>query len=368
MELLFFGFLENMALIIALLYLGLKVKEFILKKVINPLRLLWLSSIFIGFLSVSIMFHPIEFKGMRIDLREVPLFFITYIGGWKLGILSAVFPGIYRFSFGGSTVWQGIFQTIILPVIVGGLFHKKKAFLPPYTIINMKHMAISFVIFQVIKSLLMFFSTPATISFILIMFLFSFIALIGIGLMTNDFNQKAITREKYEFLSNHDPMTHLPNIRYFKEKVQRFLTKKTPLAIAMVDVDYFKVYNDTHGHQAGDEILWNIGQLLQESVRKEDWIARYGGEEFIICYKNVADAAEAADIAERFQHKVKKHVFYGEETQPGGELTISIGISFFTGRESMEELIGEADEALYQSKQKGRNQITIYQESKKQTN
>lgn len=368
MGLLFFYFLENMALIIALLYLGLKVKEVIVEKMKNPLQLLWLSSVFIGFLSVSIMFYPIEFEGMRIDLREVPLFFITYIGGWKLGVISAVFPGIFRFSIGDPSVWLGIFQTIVLPVVMGELFHKKKAFIPPYTIINMKHMILGFVVFQLIKSLLMFFATPATISMVLIMFLFSFIALTGMGLMWNDFNQKAISREKYEFLSNRDPMTHLPNIRYFKEQVQRFLFKKTPIAIAMVDVDYFKVYNDTHGHQAGDEVLRNVGKLLEKSVRKEDLIARYGGEEFIISYKNVANAAKATDIAERFRQKVEEHIFHGEETQPGGKLTVSIGISFFSEEKTFDELIGEADRALYRSKQRGRNQTTIFQESKEQTN
>jgi diguanylate cyclase len=161
------------------------------------------------------MYYPLEHEGMRLDLRDVPLFFISFIGGWKLGILSAILPGFFRFSLGGPTVIQGITQGILLPVLMGALFHNKKAFNPPYTIVNIKHMIIGFVVFQTIKSVLMLWTTPVTFSITILMFFFSIIAVLGIGLMLNDFNRSFISRRQLEFHSNHDPLTHLPNIRYF---------------------------------------------------------------------------------------------------------------------------------------------------------
>lgn len=78
-------------------------------------------------------------------------------------------------------------------------------------------------------------------------------------------------------------MNHLPNMRFFKSHVVELIQKQTPLAIIMLNVDYFKVYNDTHGHQKGDAVLRSIAQILKDSTREEDFVARYGGEEFIVC-------------------------------------------------------------------------------------
>ncbi|MGJ9386048.1 diguanylate cyclase [Salipaludibacillus sp. CF4.18] len=359
----FFFFLENMALIIALMFLGLKLKEFILQKIDNPLRYMWLSALFIGFLSFSIMFHPLLLEGMRLDLREVPLFFISYLGGWKLGVLSAILPGIFRFSLGGPTLIEGIVQGILLPVLIGALFHNKKVLNHPYTIINIKHMIIGFIVFEVIKTGLMLWTTPITFSITIAMFFFATVAILGIGLMLNDFNRNAMSRKELEFLSNYDSMTHLPNIRYFKNEVHKLISHKVPISICMFDVDYFKHYNDTNGHPAGDEVLRIIGQLLKESVEKGDMIARYGGEEFIICYSNVTSAEDVTATAETFRKKVEEYIFENEETQPNVDVTISIGVTIPSQNKTLDELIGQADKALYQSKQKGRNQVTIFKSS-----
>ena len=358
-EILFF-FLENMGLIIALMFLFLKIEEIILLKAKNPLRFLWVSSLFIGFLSTSVMYYPLLHEGMRLDLREVPLFFISYIGGWKLGVFSAILPGVFRFFLGGPTVIQGTIQVILLPVLIGALFHNKKAFNPPRTIINIKHMLKGFVVFEAIKSVLMLWTTPVTLSITLAMVFFATVAILGIGLMLNDFNRNAISRKELEFYSNYDPMTYLPNVRYFKKEVQTLISQKVPIAISMFDVDYFKNYNDSNGHPAGDEALRIIGQLLKDNVRKGDIVARYGGEEFIVCYLNASNPEEVATIAERFRKKVEDFIVEGEETQPGGKLTVSIGISLLSRNKTLDNLIREADKALYESKQHGRNQITLF--------
>jgi diguanylate cyclase (GGDEF)-like protein len=108
------------------------------------------------------------------------------------------------------------------------------------------------------------------------------------------------------------------------------------------------------------EALRIIGQLLKDNVRKGDIVARYGGEEFIVCYLNAYNPAEVAAIAERFRKKVEDYIVEVEETQPGGKLTVSMGISLLSRNKTLDDLIREANKGLYESKHHGRNQITLF--------
>ncbi|MCJ1909740.1 GGDEF domain-containing protein [Planococcus ruber] len=360
-DLLFF-FLENMALIIALMYLALKLKETLLVEWKSSTQFLWLSSAFFSFLSFSVMHNPFIHEGMRLDLREVPIFFISYIGGWPFGILSAIVPGIFRASLGGPTVVEGILQSLILPIIIGALFREKVPFNHLFIIINIKRMLTGFVVFEFIKSIWMIATTPATLFIVAAMFFFAGIAVLAMSLILNGENRNLILRRELEFYSNQDPMTHLPNIRFFKNKVGAFVDDKQPLSIAMVDVDYFKVYNDTHGHQKGDQVLRTIGQLLIDSTSDSDVVARYGGEEFIICFTGEADPEKIFAMADKVRQNIESHRFEGEELQPGGIVSVSVGLSFSDGTRSLDQLTKEADKALYQSKNKGRNCVTLYEQ------
>ena len=360
MNTLLFFFLENMALIIALMYLGLKTKEALFLDWTNPVRQRWAISIFIGFLTFSIMYNPFMYEGMRLDLREVPLFFISYVGGWQAGLISAVLPAFYRGSMGGPTVVIGIIQSILLPVLIGGLFHDRKPANQFFVILNIKRMMIAFVIFEAIKSVWMYAVTPANTIVILGMVFFATIAVLAMALIVNGENRNLVLRKELEFYSNQDPMTHLPNIRYFKNHVGKQLDNGTPLAIIMLDVDYFKVYNDTHGHQKGDAVLRSIAQILKDSTRKDDFVARYGGEEFIVCLSNPKTTQEAAMRAERIRQNVESYKFEGEARQTESTVTISIGMSCPKGQESLEHMIEEADQAMYHSKRQGRNRVTIF--------
>lgn len=360
MTALLFFFLENMALIIALMYLGLKTKETLFLDWTNPVRQRWAISIFIGFLTFSIMYNPFMYEGMRLDLREVPLFFISYVGGWQAGLLSAVLPAFYRGYMGGPTMVIGIIQSILLPVLIGGLFHDRKPANQFFVILNIKRMMGAFVVFEAIKSVWMYAATPATTVVIFGMVFFATIAVLAMAIIVNGENRNLVLRKELEFYSNQDPMTHLPNIRFFKNHVGKLIDKGTPMAIIMLDVDYFKVYNDTHGHQKGDVILRSIAQILKDSTRKEDLVARYGGEEFIICLNNPNNTQEATLMVERIRQNVEAYKFEGEANQPEGTLTVSIGISCPQIQKSLEDMIEEADQALYQSKREGRNRVTVY--------
>ncbi|MFS0864367.1 diguanylate cyclase [Fredinandcohnia sp. 179-A 10B2 NHS] len=359
MHLILDTFLENMTLIIAFMYAALKTKEFLIGKVKKMAYITWLAPLAISLLSVLVMHHPLSIEGMRVDLRGVPIFFIAYLGGWRLGIIALLLPTWYRYGLGGPTVTQGIIQAIFIPYIIGSFFHKKSSYNPPYTIIYFKQMMKAFLIYQIIRLVLMLWSTPITLDTALIMTSFEIVAVICIGLIQNDTNRNLLSKKELEFQSRHDTLTSLYNIRHFRNKVGEFSSQEKPFYVAMFDVDYFKNYNDTHGHPGGDSVLRIIGQLLEKNVRSEDIYARYGGEEFIICFptNNITTAIE---MAEQFRKSVEEYRFFGEEAQPNGTLTISIGISGQSQTKNLDELIEEADQSLYQAKHGGRNNIKTF--------
>jgi diguanylate cyclase len=136
----FFYFLENMALIIALMFLIIKLKNYIIQKTGKISVFLWSIPFIFSWISFSVMYHPFIYQGIRLDLRAAPLFFVSYVAGWKVGLISAILPIIYRFYLGGPTVIEGVTQAILLPVIIGALYHRKKDFTPPLAIINLKRM------------------------------------------------------------------------------------------------------------------------------------------------------------------------------------------------------------------------------------
>lgn len=358
-DLLFF-FLENMALIIALMYLAIKSKEAISLDWSNPFKQRVIISAFFGFLTFSIMYNPYLYEGMRLDLREVPLFFISYVGGWQYGLLSAILPTAFRASLGGPTMMIGILQAILLPILIGSLFHDRKRKDQFFGILNIPKMLIAFAVYEVLKSVWMVISTPANLLISIGMLLFAAIAVFSMALILNGENKSSLLKEELEFYSNRDPMTQLPNIRFFKNNVGKLVDRQLSMGIVMLDVDYFKVYNDTHGHQKGDAVLRSVAQILKDSTRKEDFVARYGGEEFICCLVAPKDEAEAAEMAERIRKNIQEFHFDGEERQPEGILTVSIGVSYTEGGAPLEEMIEEADQSLYQSKRQGRNRVTVF--------
>jgi diguanylate cyclase (GGDEF)-like protein len=156
-------------------------------------------------------------------------------------------------------------------------------------------------------------------------------------------------------------LTKLFNKRFFLEKLGAEIVKAEgghyPVSVFIFDLDHFKHYNDTQGHQAGDEVLKMIGQILKEMVRQDDIPARYGGEEFIVFLPQTPkDGAMRA--AEKIRERVAAHPFANRESQPLGLVSLSGGVSTFPddGRTGA-DLIAAADQALYRAKKAGRNQV-----------
>lgn len=175
----------------------------------------------------------------------------------------------------------------------------------------------------------------------------------GLAIENSQLYEKTVSR------AHSDSLTELWNHGYFQYLLQTEFEKakitKTPFSLIMIDIDNFKVYNDTFGHQAGDTILKSLASLIKNQSRKMDYVCRYGGEEFSILLPQT-EKKEAFLIAERIRSDIQKYRFINEEALPSKQLTASLGLaSFPEDGQSPSELISRCDKALYQAKQQGKN-------------
>lgn len=155
-----------------------------------------------------------------------------------------------------------------------------------------------------------------------------------------------------------DKLTELPNRRRFDEELGRAsgsaMRRSSPLSVAMIDIDRFKRYNDTFGHQAGDVALHHIAQIIADSVeRSNDFAARYGGEEFIVILEDT-DLDGATAVAEKIRNAV---LSAGIPAPKNGTLSVSIGVATRNAGETGEALVRRADKALYRAKNTGRDRV-----------
>ncbi len=164
--------------------------------------------------------------------------------------------------------------------------------------------------------------------------------------------------------AHHDGLTGLLNKKQFMKDLGLLIhtaeSEATSLGVFIFDIDYFKRYNDSHGHMAGDELLKSISQVLRENVRPGDLVCRYGGEEFLVALPETS-GDDTLNVAEKIRKAVESYPFANGASQPGGRLTISGGVATFPeDGTNGTELIGRADQSLYQAKADGRNRVCRY--------
>ena len=174
-----------------------------------------------------------------------------------------------------------------------------------------------------------------------------------------------VANRKLQLLSSLDGLTGISNRRSFDEFIdrewRRGLREDRPTSLVMVDIDFFKKYNDGYGHQAGDDCLKRVAKILADEVsRPGDLVARYGGEEFVIVLGNT-DKSVAADIAEGSRSKVEKAKIPHAYSDISDVVTLSIGVSTLVPDVKLSPgmLIEAADKALYKAKHEGRNMVRI---------
>jgi diguanylate cyclase (GGDEF)-like protein len=179
---------------------------------------------------------------------------------------------------------------------------------------------------------------------------------IGFILLVKERTDRAVM-----LLAMTDSLTQIPNRRALMDYAERALTRRSglPLALIMIDVDRFKLVNDTHGHQVGDEVLRKLAALLSARLRKHDLLGRYGGEEFCVISPET-NSKGALVLAESLRQAIACTPIHTE----AGELSISVSIGISTcpletSRE-LKDVLAEADAALYDAKQTGRNKVICF--------
>ena len=171
----------------------------------------------------------------------------------------------------------------------------------------------------------------------------------------------ALKAKSLEVLSVTDPLTQLFNRLKMDQtldaEISRAQRYSSPLSVILLDLDKFKLVNDTFGHIVGDQVLCKVAEILQTTIRKQDFSARWGGEEFfIICPETSLE--NALLVAEKIRKELEITIF--PEVK---HVTASFGIACYQNKESVSELLDRADQALYQAKIQGRNQVCQYTKS-----
>lgn len=194
--------------------------------------------------------------------------------------------------------------------------------------------------------------------------MFSGIIILLAWLLGNMTETEYVIRMELERLATYDGLTDIYNHRSFQNIIDRELEKakkeNSRVSLILLDIDYFKYYNDAYGHQEGDKILKQLAQLLVDTVGEQGYCARYGGEEFgVILPKH--DIEQGKEMGERIRFMIENHHFPGGNIFPKGKLTASIGLAEYPlNADSKEKLIKKADEALYRAKFVSKNRVESY--------
>jgi two-component system cell cycle response regulator len=174
-------------------------------------------------------------------------------------------------------------------------------------------------------------------------------------------NERIRMMEKLQKLAVTDGLTKLYNSRSFysqlETEVDRFNRYKHPLALLLLDLDHFKEYNDSYGHLEGDKILVRFSQIIKSCLRANDTAYRYGGEEFTVILPETG-VEEAGTVAQRIRAALEAERF-SPLNGKAVRLTISIGVTEYQFKEELSSFIQRADKAMYRSKQKGRNMVSM---------
>ncbi|MEN8221618.1 MAG: two-component regulator propeller domain-containing protein [Acidobacteriota bacterium] len=169
---------------------------------------------------------------------------------------------------------------------------------------------------------------------------------------------KARTHQKLEEAAIKDPLTGLHNRRKMIEVLETELVRaertKQPFCIVMCDIDHFKKFNDTYGHDCGDYVLVEISRLIRSTIRKQDFVGRWGGEEFLLLYPETSlDGGKT--VAEKVRSVIDNTIFIYKGAAL--KITMTFGVAIHSGNKSIDDVINEADDALYEGKKGGRNRV-----------
>ncbi|MCC5825108.1 GGDEF domain-containing protein [Alkalimonas sp.] len=331
------------------------------KQVPQPHFIIWVSIFFAYWLYAVYMFNKIHKEGAATSRHLLHVNIILILEGVLWGTVFLAFMG---YSLKTDT-WVAIFFAGIISVILPTYITYPKSF----------HVVILSAIISAIASFILIqdrIENVTEAAFTVTMYLTALGFLIkpisirvieGIRL---ELENKSLTRQLRESLAkmshqaNTDALTGHLNRHALSKALGDLVVKgerrRTPFSLLMMDIDFFKAINDTYGHDVGDKALQHVAQCISGQLRSFDLCARFGGEEFIVLLPST-NASEAMDVAER----IRKAVESSPLADPHHPLTISIGVATYKSGMSTEALLKTADNAVYEAKENGRNQVRQFQ-------
>lgn len=349
----------NISLMVSFVYILNRIKPFSLDPHSSPGVKIYYS---IGFVILSILSMNFSFNdnGTMIDFRYIPVMVAGYFGGPLTGIVTSLLAGIYITYQIQSKATIYIALSLIIMGIVSGFFssyrYRRKLLLIIPALAGTLIAVLTEVFILTNKGMIF---RPQNYYILSILYPLAFIFLVAIFKDMIKINEH---RKKLELEATVDGMTGLFNFRYFDASLKRILESATrrsqKLTVGILDIDYFKKVNDTYGHQAGDEVLRQMGDLIQKSLRPFDIAARYGGEEFAIILPE-CDREDAFNVCERLRENIETKIF----TYAGNKIkiTASIGVTTFPDCAKVgQDLVPQSDQALYKAKETGRNKVVLY--------
>ncbi|WP_347552861.1 diguanylate cyclase [Pseudalkalibacillus hwajinpoensis] len=297
---------------------------------------------------------PVTINSYSFDLRTIPLVFLLIYHGFNYGFPVIMMVTLARFIFPGEEIVVEILFTIIIPSIVTLLFRQK--IMEKLSYLNL------FVYFTVVwfisdvMLVLVASGNEHMVSAFALRFLSFQLSAIIMYFFIHTSTKNLEMSEQLRFYAEHDSLTGLLNVRSFLKQVDEREGSVTRI-VAMLDLDYFKVINDTYGHLNGDRVLAEFAHFLLK--QDKSWvIGRYGGEEFIVLI-DIDKKSEAIDKMKDLQSALSRHTFTTEAGDVIKDVSISIGLAELTPGESIMEAIERADQQLYKAKDNGRNQVWV---------
>ncbi|WLR47331.1 diguanylate cyclase [Halobacillus litoralis] len=350
--------ISNLALLIASLFVYTQTTQAAPLSRSSTFKNKMVSGILAGVLSNVLMQYSMRFDSTIVDLRHIPVILVAYYGGTIPGIAAMCLVAVGRFLIGFNTssllaLFLIVSITLITLTITRLSMSKRIKIFWTLTSSN--------VIFTIMIVYLL--RNVSTLTFLIPSFWIISYSAGFISFYVIEFVRKSQNLlNKYKAEAATDGLTGLNNVRKFDQSFNEIsaqaIHKDEKLSLLYIDIDHFKKVNDTYGHKEGDQVLIELSQILKNTVRSFDIVSRNGGEEFTVILLD-CPTDRAKDISERIRTKVEGHSFLLTTGQVI-HITVSIGLACYNETTIEPKLlIKEADLALYDAKQTGRNKVCI---------
>lgn len=321
----------------------------------------WLRSVVQGVIfgcgGVIAMMAPAQIgDGIIVDSRALIVGFAAAFGGWPAALLAVAISGSYRLWLGGMGAVPGVIGIAVAALL--GLAWRY--FLRPKTRVRPRHLAVLGLVVScyLLTGLAMGYSTLSTLTTIIAPYMVaaSVCASVLLGMFVDRELNQIAREQSWKTHALTDPLTALPNRRAFERGVAGLRLGHEESALLLIDLDHFKVVNDTYGHAAGDYVLQQVSMILRAHMRNRDLLSRLGGEELAVLLPDT-ETIKAQEIAERLRGAVENLdiLWEGQAIR----ITASFGIAIALGTTPGSDLFVQADAALYAAKRSGRNRVVF---------